>query len=801
MLTPDEEVLLREIGILLLGNLAGFTAMTLVYDLSHILTMIAGVLVLLFCIACYKVANRGAKTRGGWLSFIGCFLAFSIATIYWCAYLASFATLVRGILVDTDIGPLDNGTGSFDGINQKNLRYIRMQNWTAQLLPMISNAVLVWRVHTIIPNKPWVVVAPIALLVGTIGSGFGLLGVMTSEDYNVVGVLGASKLWKDIFISYLSLSLATNVVCSVFISKEVARLQGDKGNIGATLKMSQVRVLSIILLESGILFAATQVINLALELVNPSPDSSLYFSAIVLTSVYNVCVAMYPTVAILLITVQRSIPHLYGQTAIDVKPSSSEKNASGARTATMGNLAFAPAVTQMGSEPTTTVQSPAIVSFVLSSHEKSRAQTIGVIHDEVKVQDEKQIKNVLDEILDLLGKDEQSLRKCALLSRTFLESSRKRLFSMISLRADLVGGKFTRAKVSRLLNVLSGNPSLRSYVRELFIYGIDYNTDSKLASILQMISQHGQLEIFVLQTENFNTDWSRFPDVLQQALTDVFKCPSLHTLHLANVCLAGKFPMSLLAPHIRRLSFYQDTFIEDQEIDLSSTFRMRETLAKPGELELLEVGLDNSVPLLEFLTSPESPFVLKNLRALTIHEGWTRNLQKIGELVDLVASTLQNFTWVNPLVDADAADRLGSISLRHMKRLRRLTLRVDLERDEEEPFFDFMASLDIPQNVKELVLICTDVALDGESVLLDNPISALDENLGALEQTLSNLQGIYIIGLLRPMLENDLDDFNSSERLPRLHATGKLVAAVRTIHDAEMVMRAFPLKGLAIRDR
>ncbi|KAG5717671.1 hypothetical protein E4T56_gene15408, partial [Termitomyces sp. T112] len=132
-MTPDEENLLRDIGVLLLGNLAGFTAMTLVY----------GVFVLLFSISTYKMINRGIKARTTVAMFVMSLLSFLIATVYWSAYLASFATLVRGILVDTDIGPLDNDDMSFDGINRKNLRFTRMQIWTAQLLPMFSNAVLI----------------------------------------------------------------------------------------------------------------------------------------------------------------------------------------------------------------------------------------------------------------------------------------------------------------------------------------------------------------------------------------------------------------------------------------------------------------------------------------------------------------------------------------------------------------------------------------------------------------------------------------------------------------------------------
>ncbi|KAG6861633.1 hypothetical protein C0995_014072 [Termitomyces sp. Mi166 len=373
-MTPSEEDLLRDIGVLLLGNLAGFTAMTLVH--------------------------RGIKARITVVMFVMSLLSFLIATVYWCAYLASFATLVRGILVDTDIGPLDTG-GSFDGINKKNLRFTRMQIWTAQLLPIFSNAVLILRVRVLYPKKPWILIAPIALLAGSIGTGFGLLGVISTQNPgDVTGVLGPTKLWKDIFLSYLALTLATNMISSLLISLEVVRLQKDKGNIGATLKISQARVVVIILLESGLLFAACQAINLGLELVKPGKDSSLYFGAIVITSIYTICSALYPTVTLLLITVQRSIPHLYGQIPIEPKkPSNVAVKNTGARTATRGHLSFAQAATtQLGTVhaidgTTTSAQNPQVVSFLVDSNQSpDKARTVIEISNNEEKMDDKQTK-------------------------------------------------------------------------------------------------------------------------------------------------------------------------------------------------------------------------------------------------------------------------------------------------------------------------------------------------------------------------------------------------------------------------
>ncbi|KAG6840359.1 hypothetical protein C0991_007216 [Blastosporella zonata] len=297
-MTPQEETLLRDIGVLLLGNLAGFTAMTLVY----------GVFILLFSICSYKIANRGTKTLATAVVFYTGVIAFLITTVYWCAYLASFATLVRGILVDTDVGPLDTN-GSFEGINAKNLRFVRMQSWTGQLLPMISDAVLL-----------------------------------------------------------------------------------KKGNIAATVNMSQARVLAIAIIESGTMYASAKVINLAFELLKPTTDSTLYFAAIVITSIYAVCAAMFPTVVILLWVIQRSSLHLLQEIPIIAKPTNAAAKGTGARQATLNHLSFAAGPGGTQRHTTTSVQSPHIVSFTPSGQpEKARTLVDSSEHLDDKLE-EKQTK-------------------------------------------------------------------------------------------------------------------------------------------------------------------------------------------------------------------------------------------------------------------------------------------------------------------------------------------------------------------------------------------------------------------------
>lgn len=152
----------------------------------------------------------------------------------------------------------------------------------------------------------------------------------------------------------------------------------------------------------------SQAINLGLELVKPRSDSSLYFGAIVITSIYNICSvctnfvsllsspilyqALYPTVSLLLITVQRSIPHLFGQIPVEPKkPSNASGRNTGTRPVTRGHLSFAPpASTQIGTMnvldgTTTSVQSPQVVTFVVDNEQHTdKIRTVIEISKEEK---------------------------------------------------------------------------------------------------------------------------------------------------------------------------------------------------------------------------------------------------------------------------------------------------------------------------------------------------------------------------------------------------------------------------------
>ncbi|GLB42026.1 hypothetical protein LshimejAT787_1100410 [Lyophyllum shimeji] len=328
----------------------------------------------------FNIQNHTSWSQvAGYLAMFCVTLAtFILATIYWSAYLGGFATQVRGILVDTDIGPLD--TGSFDGINKKGLPFANLENWASQLLPMIGDAVVVWRAWVLYDEQRLAMVGPVALLAGTIGSGLGFLGFSSSEKVNIVGGIGGSVTRKNTFVSFSALSLATNVITTALIVYKIWSRGQPAGSVGVgakNIKPSRLLSTSVLLVEAGILYAATQVINLVLELVRSRPDSSLYFGERVVTAVYTLCTAMYPTIVVILVITQRSITNIYGFIAIIPKKTSVDIRSAGARTATAGHLSFARA------PPAAGTQISAVTDF---SEDQSRIVSIAFHEQSEKVQ-------------------------------------------------------------------------------------------------------------------------------------------------------------------------------------------------------------------------------------------------------------------------------------------------------------------------------------------------------------------------------------------------------------------------------
>ena len=141
-------------------------------------------------------------------------------------------------------------------------------------------------------------------------------------------------------------------------------------------------------------------------------------------------------------------------------------------------------------------------------------------------------QDIIDNIIEAVGDDSHLLKKCALVSSSFLLPSRKRLFSNISLfRVDQA--------CQQLHQLLVENPVIQSFVRSITI-SPDY-TSSKSHLQLNRTSLIAILRLPFCCLESFSinvwypSNWNDFSSELKDALLTIIHSSTLKTLYLENI--------------------------------------------------------------------------------------------------------------------------------------------------------------------------------------------------------------------------------------------------------------------------
>jgi hypothetical protein len=141
-------------------------------------------------------------------------------------------------------------------------------------------------------------------------------------------------------------------------------------------------------------------------------------------------------------------------------------------------------------------------------------------------------QDIIDNIIEAVGDDSRLLKKCALVSSSFLLPSRKHLFSNISLfRVDQA--------CQQLHQLLVENPVIQSFVRSITI-SPDYRS-SKSHLQLNRTSLIAILRLPFCCLESFSinvwypSNWNEFSSELKDALLTIIHSSTLKTLYLENI--------------------------------------------------------------------------------------------------------------------------------------------------------------------------------------------------------------------------------------------------------------------------
>jgi hypothetical protein len=277
-MTPDEEALLSQAGVSIL------VVMTWIITIS----ILQGIFFLLFSLSTYIIIRRGfaTVTKVSWGLFLVTVFCFLVATLHWCANIAAFVIIIRtGLVESLDLSLADKLAYANLRAQKSNIIVL----WT-ELLPVISDAVVVWRAWALFVGQRWIMIGPILMLLATISTTFAYLGftIQFSDSGSQVSSNPGYLLTVNMFTSKISLSLATNVVATLLIAYKLWTHRTVVVNNLGIHKPSRSQKVLLYLVESGILYCTLQAINVALNLA-PVPggyDSPATFVSQVIFAFY-----------------------------------------------------------------------------------------------------------------------------------------------------------------------------------------------------------------------------------------------------------------------------------------------------------------------------------------------------------------------------------------------------------------------------------------------------------------------------------------------------------------------------------
>ncbi|KAJ7045866.1 hypothetical protein C8F04DRAFT_1025926 [Mycena alexandri] len=200
------------------------------------------------------------------------------------------------------------------------------------------------------------------------------------------------------------------------------------------------------------------------------------------------------------------------------------------------------------------------------------------------------LPELVEYILDFLHDfdDRGTLLSCSLVSRAWVQSSQKCLFSNIVLRNSpfwhLRYPGVTGILSHRLNSLLNGTPHIARYIRALRIENSGFGTSCWLNSepsfpqLLSKLSNLRNLALYAIRWEDLSED-------RQQPLRALLASPTLSSVRLHRCSTFFQFlALISMAPNLKRLSLARASSYFEPEPDLPDDHR---TLSKPATLDVL----------------------------------------------------------------------------------------------------------------------------------------------------------------------------------------------------------------------
>lgn len=210
-----------------------------------------GIFFVLFCASVYLLIQRQQRLNAGsapgkpvylTMPFIGGMLLFMSVTPHWIVVV--YRSFEAFIYYKAGSDPYDFYA------NQMNASYMAETAFSI-IVPLLADAMLIWRLWLIWDHNRVVIIAPIVVLVGAIAAGIGALAIESMRQQPQV---------SNWMTSCYAASVAINVYCCALISRRLIAVVSKSHSVSGAI-MS--RVLAIFI-ESASLYVSWMIISFAL---------------------------------------------------------------------------------------------------------------------------------------------------------------------------------------------------------------------------------------------------------------------------------------------------------------------------------------------------------------------------------------------------------------------------------------------------------------------------------------------------------------------------------------------------------
>ncbi|KAJ7575312.1 hypothetical protein C8J56DRAFT_1032560 [Mycena floridula] len=308
-MTPDETLLLKHAGQVLVVDFASVVVVTFCYGAEHLWKHSS-----LLLTKMHQVSIKNNKTTATWALCALLTVIFSITTTSVCLDVAISFKLMIGALIKNPELELSE---RLEIANASIKRMLLAESWlngrSNSLLLILGDGIVVWRAWAIWDGQHRVIILPGLTLLAAFAL-FLAENILQTIPSNPTNFLDGKL--ASLITGGATMSIVTNLIAIILIGlKTYQHWKFMKDTIGPG-RSAAGKVL-MFLTESGIVYIAFQIINISLSTLDTTQGTALDIATRIWTIIMNSVSAIYPSLVILIVTNQHSISHItHGSTGV-----------------------------------------------------------------------------------------------------------------------------------------------------------------------------------------------------------------------------------------------------------------------------------------------------------------------------------------------------------------------------------------------------------------------------------------------------------------------------------------------------